>query len=74
MTKRVDRLDFGYNLAGEENRQSKLTWKKVRLIRSIGSGPCNRQKLAEQFGVNVSVIHRILRNEMWKHDPGETHE
>lgn len=51
---------------------SKLTEDDVRYIREHyipkGKGQkCNRQELANRFGVSVGLISRIVKNEIWTH-------
>ena len=57
---------------GSNNGMSKLTEDDVRYIREHyipkGNGQkCNRQELANRFGVSVGLISRIVKNEIWTH-------
>lgn len=57
---------------GSHNGMSKLTEDDVLYIRKQyipkGKGQkCNRTVLAEQFGVSVGLISRIVKGEIWSH-------
>jgi predicted DNA binding protein len=66
-------------LKGTDNPRVKLTDDEIRAIRSaykprpggrpkvgVDYGPSVRD-LAEQYGVASSLIHRIVKREVWKH-------
>lgn len=57
---------------GSNNGMSKLTEEDVRYIRENyipkGRGQkCNRQQLADYFGVSAGLISRIIKNQIWTH-------
>ena len=61
------RLD--YAPSGDEHSMSKLTWDKVREIRSIRSLKwVSSSDLAKKYGVSFQQITSVLRNVDW-HDP-----
>lgn len=52
---------------GEEHNQAKLTWKKVRLIRSLyATGKYLQRQLAERFDVKNTTISYIITQRLWK--------
>lgn len=58
--------------AGSGNGMAKLAESDVQFIRAAyipkGKGAkCNRRELAEQFGVSVGLISRIIKREIWTH-------
>jgi hypothetical protein len=66
----TDRANKGRGNAarGEKNGLAKLTEKKVLEIREIYSqGKTNYKKLGEEYGVDQTVIGRIVRYETWAH-------
>jgi hypothetical protein len=66
----TDRANKGRGNAarGEKNGLAKLTEKKVLEIREIYSqGKTNYKKLGEEYGVDQTVIGRIVRYETWTH-------
>lgn len=54
---------------GEESTSSKLTEKKVKAIRRLFRiNPFfNRKRIAQKLGVGDTTIHKIIRNQRWKH-------
>lgn len=70
-------LQLGYNsrmglYTGSWNGMSKLSEADVMYIRSVyvpkGKGrKCNRQELAEQFGVSANLISKIINGTIWTH-------
>ena len=58
-----DRFCHGTDPCGERNGRAKLTWEKVRKIRS--SSETNKD-LAKLYGVSAFVISAIKRNKIWK--------
>jgi hypothetical protein len=51
---------------GEKNGLAKLTWDKVRMIRSqYATGQFTQKQLAQHYGIGKSVLSRVVRNEMW---------
>lgn len=52
-------------LHGERNVNAKLTWEKVREIRSK-KGLKSQQAIADEYGVAQTVISDILRGTAWK--------
>lgn len=56
------------SLYGENHNYSKLTESKVKDIREkYGSGNYTLQNLADEYGVDMSNIGKIVRCEIWKH-------
>lgn len=53
----------GRYLCGEEHRQAKLTWERVRAIRA---DPRPASALAVEHGVHKLYIRKIRRGEIWK--------
>ena len=54
-------------LPGEKNPRAKLTWEKVREIRSrYVPHVVTCKMLAGEYGVDPALIHRIVRGRMWK--------
>jgi DNA-binding transcriptional regulator YiaG len=58
-------LEGRYTTSGEERKNHKLDWDKVRYIRE-NKGKLSQSYLAELFGVCKTTIARIQRNEKWK--------
>jgi hypothetical protein len=59
---------FGGPGTGESHHNAKLTWAKVREIRTL-RGTVPHRVLAERYGVSRPVISRILAGAMWKEPP-----
>jgi hypothetical protein len=54
-----------------EYRKCKLTAKIVSEIRSkYNTNEYGKLKLAKEYGISKSVIHRIIKGESWKIDSG----
>jgi hypothetical protein len=53
-------------LPGELNGMSKLTWDKVREIRTKYSRKLNTYRLSEEYGVSEVMIAKIIRGDNWK--------
>lgn len=52
---------------GEKHGCAKLTWDNVNEIRSLWStGNYTRKQLAEDFGVALTTIDKVVRNKTWK--------
>lgn len=51
------------NVQGESNPQAKLTWEKVRMIRS---DPRPRKKICEEYGITPGCLSNILKLKSWK--------
>lgn len=69
-----DRKMKGRNapLNGENNTFSKLTWQKVREIRSRYDTTANKTtELAKEYGVHRDTILRIAKKKGWFPDPAE---
>lgn len=59
---------------GENNSRSKLTFEEVENIRRIyGMGNHTQKQVADQFGVSVSSIRKIVKGEYWKLPLAEYH-
>ncbi len=61
---------------GELNHGAKLTWQQVHEIRAaaqIGKRYGRAKKLAQQYGVEKSTIHLILRNKIWIESCSQLH-
>ena len=53
---------------GERFPQSKATEDQVLAIRSLyARGEMNQRQLSEIFGINQSVVSRIISRKIWKH-------
>lgn len=65
LTKSMGLLEGRYTTSGEERKNHKLDWDKVRYIRE-NKGKLSQSYLAELFGVCKTTIARIQRNEKWK--------
>jgi hypothetical protein len=62
-------------LNGESNGMSKLTENDVRVIREeYASGTVTQAELAEDYGVDPSVIGKIVNNKIWTHVASEDNE
>lgn len=66
----ADRQAKGRQSKGERQGFAKLTEADVLAIRRLGRSVSQR-KIAAQFGVDSTVVSRILRRHTWKHLPGE---
>jgi hypothetical protein len=51
----------------EGHPQAKLTWEKVKEIRSL-AGTSPQRDIAKEYGVSQPLVHLIIRNRVW-HDP-----
>ena len=60
-----DMASRGRSTSGDKNVRAKLTWEKVREIRSL-AGAASQSELARRFEVNPSVISNIIRNRTWR--------
>lgn len=66
---RKGRKSHAVGCPGEKHPQSKLTEEQVIEIRALyRRGICQR-RMAEQFGVSESSIHKIIQGGNWKHLP-----
>lgn len=64
---RDDMVYHGTSTAGEKSHTAKLTWKKVRLIRSLRTTKnYSYSKLGKMFGVHHNTIIRIISRQIWK--------
>lgn len=55
---------------GEAHYEAKLTACKVVEIRALyAAGGTSQRRLAAQFGVDKSVIYRVINRKTWKHIP-----
>lgn len=55
-------------LKGRDNGRAKVTEEAVKDIRRLyDTGDWTQAELAEQFGVNQSMVSKIVRRENWKH-------
>lgn len=62
-----DRKIHGTEVWGEKNGQSRLTKNEVKKIRELYStGNFSMAKLAKQFGVGTSTIHRVVNRIGWR--------
>jgi hypothetical protein len=55
--------NFGKKHSGNDGPASKLTWKKVREIRS---SDLSSEELAKKFGVHIQTISDVRRFKTWK--------
>jgi hypothetical protein len=59
-------------MAGEKHGNTKITWRIAREIRRLyATGEFTHQNLSDTFGIHISGIGKIIRNETWKveYDP-----
>ncbi len=62
-----DMVERDRQARGERNARSRLTNEDVENIRRIyGMGNHTQQQVADQFGVSISSIRKILSEEYWK--------
>jgi hypothetical protein len=55
------------HIAGERNPSAVLTWEHVRAIRAMyAAGNTSCAKLAQEYGVGASTIHRVVRGHYWR--------
>lgn len=61
-------LKYGlWDLRGEKNYQKKLSWKKVKDIRTrYLKGDISLRKLEIEYGVCAQMIHDVIQNRAWK--------
>lgn len=64
---REDSRRHGTMLLGERNPLSKLTADEVLLMRSLAADGWLYRELAVRFRVSMSLVHRIVRRQLWKH-------
>lgn len=57
----------GLSPRGEHRGHAKLNPDAIRDIRRLWAGGLPRPRIAEQFGVNNSVVHYILKGVTWRH-------
>jgi len=60
----TDMMRKGRSTAGEASASSKLTEADVHKIRA---SKATQQALADEYGVDRSIISRIMTRKMWKH-------
>jgi DNA-binding MarR family transcriptional regulator len=67
-----DRVRHGDSVRGERSGTAKLTWVKVREIRSLYvSGGVSTQALADRFHITRSAVQSVVRGRSWI-DPSYT--
>lgn len=55
-------------MKGEKNHLSKLTNKKVRIVRKMAErGNFTHQKIADKFGVTQATISKVIKRDLWRH-------
>ena len=64
---REDMIRHGTVLKGEKHRNSKLKEADIYKIRELRSTGMTQQKIAEFFGVSISLICQILSGKIWTH-------
>ncbi len=57
---------IGLSRRGEDHRDNKLNMAQVRRIRTLYDAGKTQAALANQYGVNLSTIGKIVRGERWK--------
>lgn len=57
----------GHCPAGESNPSAKLTESDVLAIRAMAQAGTRRKLIAEQFGVSLPLIEKIISRSVWKH-------
>lgn len=62
----ADKEKHGTVIRGERHHVSKLTADDVRTIRSM-AGSMPQRVIAEQFGVKLVCVNKVIRRETWKH-------
>lgn len=64
---RWDSPEYRTRFQGENNANAKLTWEKVRVIRTrYAAGGESTNTLAREFGVTQGVIWSVVNNRTWK--------
>jgi hypothetical protein len=63
---KADQLAHGTRVWGEKHPSHKLTRRAVRTIRSLADIK-PREALAQEFGVHVLTIGKVIRRESWRH-------
>jgi len=67
-----DRTSRGNYGSGTKNPAAKLTWEKVREMRSIyDRGEMGSTRLARKFGVSRATALGVVKRKSWKNDPNE---
>ena len=61
-----DREAHGSVGAGENNGHSKLTWEQVDKIRAKSKDGHMEKDLAQEYGVHIQTVYRIINEKMWK--------
>ena len=51
---------------GEDNPMARLTWEKVRQIRTLAATGLKQSRIAKKFGASPMAISRVVRNLSWK--------
>jgi group I intron endonuclease len=58
---------------GEKHPQARLTWEKVREMRTIyARGGISTRELGRQFGVSQRTAWKVVNHQTWTKDPKET--
>lgn len=64
-----DMIRHGHSLVGEKSTSAKLTWEKVREIRSkYANGPDTIVTLGKEYGVSFAMIWDIIKGNHWKEE------
>ena len=65
----ADRMEF----YGESNGMARLTWEKVRQMRTIyGRGEATMDEISRLFGVGKTTTYNIISGKTWAKDPEGT--
>lgn len=65
----ADRIKHGTDMRGENHPNTTLKTGQVVQVRSLSGLGWTYKELAEEFGVSIPAIGRIVRRESWSHIP-----
>jgi len=54
---------------GEQNNNSKLTWREVEEIRALRANGMTPRALASAYGTTAAYVYRIVHFQVWKPNP-----
>ncbi len=64
----ADRIKHGTTGAGEANTQAKLTWEKVRIIRSRAAAGETHLAIANDYGVDRKCVSMVVNQKTWREE------
>lgn len=62
----LDKKKHGTQAFGEKVTSAKLTNRKVKAMRNL-EGLLTQKEMAEQFGVSLITVNRVIRRVTWRH-------